>query len=199
MKKHLIRNISWIALLAVWSFLAGAYFHLGWVRDHSMSFREGFVIGGIGVWIVFIAMGIFIYRFLKKNGNSDPAKPALGVVSFFTICFLLIAWVKYGEVQKDKFIEDLEYSFVIHYENKAADQGIEIDGLEWELKSLYSSIYFDLRRHPQLEQLIDLAYLKSPAAVFDTNNIVAELCISLMETQQELGYPPPAGMMELFE
>lgn len=196
MKKHLIRNISWIALLAVWSFLAGAYFNLGWVSDHSMPFRVGFAIGGIGMWIVFIAMGIFVYRFLKNNGNEDPAKISLGVVSFFTICFLLIAWVKYDEVQKDKFIEDLESSFVTHYQNIALDKGIEIEDLEWELLSLYSSIQYDLKRHPQLEQLIPLT---STHAVFEDNRVIAELCIGVMKMNAELGYPPPAGMMDLFE
>jgi hypothetical protein len=196
MKKHLIRNISWIALIAVWSFLAGAYFHLGWVRDHSLPFRVGFIMGGIGMWIVFVAMGIFVYRFLKKSGNEDPAKFSLGVVSFFTICFLLIAWVKYDDVQKDKFVEDLEASFVIHYQNKAADQGIEIEDLEWELMSLYSSIYSDLKRHPQVEQLMPLT---STQAVFEENRIVAELCLQVMKMNVELGYPPPAGMVELFE
>jgi hypothetical protein len=195
MKNHLIRNISWIALLAVWSFLAGAYFHLGWVRDHSVSFLAGFIIGGLAVWLVFTAMGIFVYRFLKKDGNEDPAKISLGVVSFFTICFLLIAWVKYDEVQKDKFIEDLEYSFVIHYQNKASDKGIEIEDLEWELRSLYSSIQYDLKRHPQLEQLMQLT---STQAVFEDNRIIAELCIEVMKMNAELGYPPPTGMMELF-
>ncbi len=196
MKKHLIRNITWIALLAVWSFLAGAYFHLGWARDHSMPFRVGFILGGIGMWVVFVAMGIFVYRFLKKSGNEDPAKVSLGVVSFFTICFLLIAWVKYDEVQKDKFVEDLEASFVIHYQNKATDQGIEIEDLEWELMSLYSSIYSDLKRHPQLEQLMPLT---STHAVFEENRIVAELCLQVMQLNTELGYPPTAGMVELFE
>ncbi len=196
MKKHLLRNITWIALIAVWSFLAGAYFNLGWVSDHSLPFRVGFAIGGIGMWIVFVAMGIFVYRFLKNTGNDDPAKISLGVVSFFTICFLLIAWVKYDEVQKDKFVEDLEASFVIHYQNKATDQGIEIEDLEWELMSLYSSIYSDLKRHPQLEQLMPLT---STHAVFEENRIVAELCIQYMKMNTELGYPPPAGMVELFE
>lgn len=196
MKKNLFRNITWIALIAVWSFLAGAYFHLGWVRDHSVSFRVGFILGGIAIWIVFVAMGIFVYRFLKNTGNDDPAKISLGVVSFFTICFLLIAWVKYDEVQKDKFIEDLEYSFVIHYENKAFDQGIEIEDLEWELRSLYSSIHYDLKRHAQLEQLMKL---KSADAVFEDNKIIAELCIQYLKMNTELGYPPPAGMVELFE
>ncbi|HTF05845.1 MAG TPA: hypothetical protein VK826_17575 [Bacteroidia bacterium] len=196
MKKHLLRNTGWIALLAVWSFLAGAYFHLGWVRDHSMSYLEGFIIGGMGVWIVFAGMGIIVYRIAKKNGNADPAKPALGVVSFFTVCFLLIGWVKYDEVQKDKFIEDIEHSFVLHYTDKAVEKGIEIEDLHWKLKSMYSSIHFDLRRHPQLEELMQL---KTADAVFEDNKVIAELCIRLMKTHQELGYAPPAGMQELFE
>ncbi|MEJ6616091.1 MAG: hypothetical protein QNL61_04170 [Crocinitomicaceae bacterium] len=49
MKKNLVRNIGWLILLAVWSFLAGAYFHLGWVRDHSISYLMSFIVGGIGV------------------------------------------------------------------------------------------------------------------------------------------------------
>lgn len=196
MKKNLLRNIGWIALIAVWSFLAGAYFHLGWVRNHSMSYLTGFIIGGIGVWIVFSFMGIFVYRFAKTNGNRDPAKLALGVVSFFTVCFLLIAWVKYDDVQKDKFIDDIEYSFILHYKNKAQVKEIEIDDLDRELEQMYSGIHFELRRHPQLEQLMQL---KTADAVFEENTVVAELCISLMESHREIGYPPPAGMEELFK
>ncbi len=196
MKKTILRNIAWIALIAVWSFLAGAYFHLGWMREPSMSFLKGFIIGGIGVWVVFSVMGILVYRFAKKNRNQDPAKPALYVVSFFTICFLLIAWIKYDDVQKDKFIEDLEYNFIVHYKNKASVNGVEIDDLDRELERVYFGIHSDLRRHPRLD---DLMQQKTADAVFEENPLISELCTNLMEMYEEIGYPSPAEMYELFE
>lgn len=49
MAKIKLKNIFWIALLAVWSFLAGAYFHLGWIRDRSFNFQAGFILGGIAM------------------------------------------------------------------------------------------------------------------------------------------------------
>lgn len=196
MKKHLLRNVFWIALIAVWSFLAGAYFHLGWVRNRSVDFQTGFVIGGIAIWIVFFGIGFFIYRFVKKNGNEDPVKPALAVVSFFTICFLLIAWIKYDDVKKDKFIEDMEYSFVLHYTDKAMMKGIKFDDMDWELKDMYSSIQHDLRRHSQLEKMMQL---KTADAMFEDNTVITELCLDAIKLRQEIGYPPPAGMKELFE
>ena len=196
MKKNLVRNIGWLILLAVWSFLAGAYFHLGWVRDHSISYLMSFIVGGIGVWIVFTGMGILVYRFAKKYGNTDPAKPALSVVSFFTVAFLLIAWVKLDEVKKDKFVEDLEYSFVVHYKNKASVLGVEIKDLDRELEDLYYSIHFDLKRHSQLEKLM---HLKTADAVFEDNRVISKICLDHMEMEDELGYPPPVGMEEIFK
>lgn len=196
MNKKLIRNIFWIALAAVWSFLAGAYFHLGWVRKASMSYKEGFIMGGIAMWIVLGGMGILIYRFLKKHGNADPAKPALGVVSFFTVCFLLIAWVKYNKVKKDKFVEDIEYSFVQHYTEKAAEKELKIKDLYWELKSVYSFISYDLKHHPQLEKLMQL---KTEDALFEKNLIIKQMCADYLKDSKRLGYPPEAGMEKLFE
>ncbi|AEA45200.1 hypothetical protein [Fluviicola taffensis] len=196
MNKQLIRNIFWIALVAVWSFLAGAYFHLGWVRGRSMSYQEGFVIGGIGVWIVFVGMGILIYRFAKNNGSADPAKLSLGVVSFFTVCFLLIAWVKYDDVKKDKFIEEIEHDFVLHYQEKALEKQLNIKDLYWELDGMYSSIHYDLRRHPQLEKLMQL---KTEDAFFEQNTVIAKLCVDFLKTSKRLGYPPASGLEELFE
>lgn len=196
MNKRIIRNVSWIALVAVWSFLAGAYFHLGWVRKASMSYKEGFIIGGIGIWIVFAAMGILIYRFARKNGSADPAKPALGVVSFFTLCFLLIAWVKYDEVKKDKFIEDMEYPFVQHYTEKAAEKQLEIKDLSWELQEMYSWISHELKNHPQLEKLMKL---KTEDALFEDNPVIEKLCADHIKDLKRLGYPPEAGMEKLFE
>lgn len=196
MKKNIIRNIGWIALLAVWSFLGGAYFHLGWVRDHSVSYLMGFILGGIAVWLVFTGMGIFVYHFAKKHGNTDPAKPALFVVSFFTVCFLLVAWIKYDEVIIDKFVDDIEHVFVSHYQNKAAAIGLEIDDLNSELEELYFSIRFDLKRHPKVEQLIEL---KTADALFEDNKVISTLCTDLMKMHTKFGYPPPAGMELLFE
>jgi cbb3-type cytochrome oxidase subunit 3 len=194
--KKTLRNIIWIVFIAVWSFLAGAYFHLGWVRNYSISYTMGFIMGGIAMWIVFSGIGYFVYRFTKKNGNSDPAKLALGVVTFFTICFLLISGIKYNKVQKDKFVEDMEYDFILHYKNKAQEKGIVIDNLDWELKETYSSISRELRKHPQLEQLMKQT---TADAVFEENTVIAELCIDQMKVRQELGYPPTAGMQELFK
>lgn len=196
MKKHLLRNIGWIALLAVWSFLAGAYFHLGWVRDYSMNFRISFVIGGIAIWTVFIGMGILVYKFAKKQKSVDPVKPALFVVSFFTVCFLLIAWIKYDEVQIDKFVEDLESDFVLHYTHKAEVNGLEIDQIVWELQGVYTSIQHQLKRHEELEKLMKL---NSANAVFEENDIIARLCLDQIQLESELGYPPPKGFEILFE
>ena len=196
MNKKLIRNSFWIALVAVWSFLAGAYFHLGWVRKASMSYQEGFIIGGIAIWIVFIALGILIYRFAKNNGSEDPAKPALGVVSFFTVCFLLIAWVKYDEVKNDKFVKDIEDSFIDYYEEKANEKQLKIENLYDELSDLYWDISFDLKNHPQLEELMEL---KTAEAVFEENPIIEELCIESIKSSKKYGYPPPKGMEKLFE
>ena len=156
MNKLLIRNIGWIALIAVWSFLAGAYFNLGWVRNHSVDYKTGFFIGGIGMWIVFVGMGILVYRFAKNNGSQDPAKPALSVVSFFTVCFLIIASIKYNDVKKDKFVDDLEYSFVDYYTYKAAEKGLKITDLKWELQDLYLFIRYDLKSHAELEKIMQL-------------------------------------------
>lgn len=196
MKKKLIRNIAWIALLAVWSFIAGAYFHLGWVRDHTISYLLSFIVGGISVWIVFVAMGVFLYKFTKKHGNTDPSKFALIVVSFFTVCFLLIAWVKVDDVKKDKFVDDIEQDFVIHYTNKATTIGLEIKDIDWELQDLYSSIQFELKRNTQLEKLMKLT---SAEALFEDNKFISTLCIETIELETELGYPPPAGIELLFE
>jgi hypothetical protein len=196
MNKRIIRNVSWIALVAVWSFLAGAYFHLGWVRKASMSYKEGFIIGGIGIWIVFAGMGILIYRFAKRSGSADPAKPALGVVSFFTLCFLLIAWVKYDEVKNDKFVKDLEYSFVVHYTEKAAEKELKIKDLYLELENVYLFISYDLKNHPQLEKLMRL---RTEDALFEENPIIKQMCADYLKACKRLGDPPPAGMENLFE
>lgn len=196
MNKLLIRNIGWIALIAVWSFLAGAYFNLGWVRNHSVDYKTGFFIGGIGMWIVFIGMGILIYRFAKKNGSQDPAKPALYVVSFFTVCFLIIASIKYNDVKKDKFVDDLEYSFVDYYTYKAAEKGLKITDLKWELQDLYLFIRYDLKSHAELEKIMQL---KTEEAVFEENKVIAELCINALELTEKSKYPSPEGMKELFE
>lgn len=195
MKKNIIRNIGWIALLAVWSFLAGAYFHLGWVRGRSISYREGFILGGIAIWIVFTGMGIFIYRFAKKHGNTDPAKPALSIVSFFTVVFLLIAWIKYDEVKQDKFMDDLELDFILHYEDKAAAMDVEIKDLDFELQGLYFDIEYDLKRHPQLEKLMKF---KTNRALFEENKVISNLCKETLKMNKKYGYPPPAGMEKLF-
>lgn len=195
MKKKLLRNSVWILLIAVWSFLGGAYVHLGWGRSHQSGFLMGFILGGIATWIVFSVIGILIYRFTKKNGTKDPSKIALGVLSFFTICFLLIGWVRYDDVQKDKFVEDTEYSFILHYTDKAQAQGLKIDNLNWELHGVYSGIRFDLRRDPQLEELMRQ---KSADAVFEDNRLIPELCLHYLETAQESDFPPPAGLPELF-
>lgn len=196
MKPHLLRNISWIALIAVWSFLAGAYAHLGWVRDASMSYQEGFFLGGLAMWIVFTGVGILIYRMAKKEGNEDAAKPALYVLSFFTVVFLLIAWVKYDDVKKDKFVDDMEYSFVRYYEWKAQKMGIRIIDLDSELEKIYMGIEHDLLRHPELEKLMELT---TEEAVFEDNTVITELCLNIIKMYGEIGYPPPAGMEELFE
>ena len=196
MKKNLLRNLGWIVLLALWGFLAGAYFHLGWVRDHTISYLMSFIIGGVGVWFVFTGMGILVYKFAKKNGSPDPAKPALVVVSFFTVCFLLIAWVKYDEVKKDKFIEDIELDFVKHYTNKAAAIGLEVKDIDWELADLFISVQYKLKQDSQLEKLMQL---KSADALFEDNRVVSIICLDQMDMEDELGYPSPAGMELLFE
>lgn len=196
MNKKSIRNIFWIALLAVWSFLAGAYFNLGWVHDRSMNYQQGFFLGGIGMWVVFTGMGILVYRFVKKHGETDPVKPALGVVSFFTVCFLLIAWVKYDDVKKDKFVEEIESGFVLHYQEKALEKQLKIKDLNCELTGIYSSIQHDLRSHPQLEKLMQL---KTADALFEENKVIAKLCVDFMKTSKRLGYPPVPGMEKLFE
>jgi hypothetical protein len=197
MKKKLVRNILWIALIAVWSFLAGAYFNLGWVpKKHFMSFSERFFLGGVGIWIVFSAMGILIYRFLKKNGNEDPEKPALGVVSFFTICFLLIAWVKYDAVEKDKFMSELEPVFIDYYINKAHAKGIEIEDLDREVEERFLKIQFDLRRDPRLDKVMELRTID---AIFEENTLIPEICIRSIKLDRKFGYPPPKHLQELFE
>ncbi|MGV3612224.1 MAG: hypothetical protein ACO1N0_14790 [Fluviicola sp.] len=196
MNKKLVRNIFWIALVAVWSFWAGAYFHLGWVRKASVSYREGFILGGIALWIVLGAIGILIYRFLKKHESSDPAKPALVVVSFFTLCFMLIGWVKYDEVKKDEFIKEIKEGFIVHYTEKANEKQLKIKNLYEELDMLYITISFDLENHPQLEKLMQL---KTEHALFEENTVIEELCVESMKSSRKYGYPPEPGMEELFE
>ncbi|MEN9441924.1 MAG: hypothetical protein RLZ33_2001, partial [Bacteroidota bacterium] len=156
MTKIKLRNIFWIALLAVWSFLAGAYFHLGWVRDRSFSFQAGFILGGIAMWLVFVGIGIFVYRFSKKQGFTDPSKLALGIISFFTVIFLLIAGIKYSDVQKDKFVEELEPYFVEYYTDKAAEKGSKIEQLDLELHDLYFMLSYDLLKQKDLPKLMQL-------------------------------------------
>lgn len=196
MKRKIFRNILWIALIAVWSFLAGAYFNLGWNRKPSVSYLMGFITGGIAMWMVFSAMGILLYRYTKKQGMKDPAKLPLGVITFFTLCFLIIAGVKYDKVKKGKFVEDMEESFIIHYQDKALAKGIKIEDLYWELKGRYSAIHHELLRDPQLEKLMEL---KTMNAVFEENTVIAALCISSIKSEERLGYPAPKGMLELFE
>jgi hypothetical protein len=196
MYKKIIRNIALIALLALWSFLAGAYLHLGWMREASMSYLMSFIIGGLGVWIVFTGMGILVYRIAKRGGHSDAAKPALGVVGFFTVVFLLLSWIKYDDVVKEKFVDDIEESFVLHYENKAREQALVIEDLDIELENLYFSIHYDLLREPGLEKLMKLT---SAEAVFDDNRIIANLCKKTLEMEKQIGYPAPDGMEELFD
>jgi hypothetical protein len=196
MKNKIIRNIGLIALIAVWSFLAGAYLHLGWMREGSMSFLTSFIVGGISVWIVFTGMGILVYRIAKRSGSSDAAKPALGVVSFFTVIFLLLAWIKYDEVMKDKFLEDIEESFVLHFENKAKEEGIVIVNLEDELQDLYFSIQSDLRRDPELEKVMKLTTADD---VFEKNRMIANKCLETLDMKKQIGYPAPDGMEKLFD
>lgn len=196
MRNKTLRNITWITLIAVWSFLAGAYFNLGWVKDTSLPYLIGFIMGGIALWLVFFGIGILVYRVAKQNGNEDPSKLSLYVVSFFTVCFLLIAWVKYDEVRQNKFFGELESVFVVHYKDKAVTNGIHIEKLDRELRDLYSSIRRDLRKHPQLEELMQI---KTADGLFEENAIIKELCLRDIELHQELGYPYPSGMQELFE
>lgn len=196
MKKNLIRNILWIALIAVWSFVAGGNFHLGWGREPSMSFRMGFIMGGIAMWIVFFGMGILVYRFAKKNGSADPTKPSLFVLSFFTLCFLFLAWLKQDEVERDRFIQDTEQSFIIYYKSKALAMETEIDDIDRELERMYSLIKYDLRSHPKLEEL--MKQKRTGKALFEENTLIPELCDSLIEQHREFGYDLPMDIEVLF-
>ena len=196
MKKNLIRNILWIALIAVWSFVAGGNFHLGWGREPSMSFRMGFIMGGIAMWIVFFGMGILVYRFAKKNGSADPTKPSLFVLSFFTLCFLFLAWLKQDEVERDRFIQDTEQSFIIYYKSKALAMETEIDDIDRELERMYSLIKYDLRSHPKLEEL--MKQKRTGKALFEENTLIPALCDSLIEQHREFGYDLPMDIEALF-
>jgi hypothetical protein len=196
MTKIKLRNIFWIALLAVWSFLAGAYFHLGWVRDRSFSFQAGFILGGIAMWLVFVGIGIFVYRFSKKQGFTDPSKLALGIISFFTVIFLLIAGIKYSDVQKDKFVEELEPYFVEYYTDKAAEKGSKIEQLDLELHDLYFMLSYDLLKQKDLPKLMQLT---SSKAIFQDHQLISDMCVKQLKTEARLGYPPPKGLLELFE
>ncbi|MCC6700062.1 MAG: hypothetical protein IT221_00965 [Fluviicola sp.] len=194
--KRTIRNIFWIALVAVWSFLAGAYFNLGWVKDASMSYTQGFFLGGIAMWMVFIGMGIFVYRIVKKNEGADPAKSALLVVSFFTVCFLIIAWVKYDDVKRDKYMDDISEVFVLHYSDVAKEKQLVIEDLDFELELLFSYISYDLENDPKLEQLMAI---KTEKELFEENKVISNLCQNALKSYNEKDSPFPKELKLLFE
>lgn len=194
--KNKIRNIFWITLIAVWSFLAGAYFNLGWVKDASMSYTQSFFIGGIGMWMVFIGMGIFVYRIVKKNEGADPAKSALLVVSFFTVCFLIIAWVKYDDVKRDKYLDDITLDFVLHYSDKAKEKQLVIEDLDFELELLFSYISYDLKNDPKLEQLMEI---KTEKELFEDNKVISNLCRDALKNCNDKDSPFPKEFKLLFE
>lgn len=195
-RKKTIRNGFWIALLAVWSFLAGAYFHLGWVRDRSFNFQAGFILGGIAMWLVFVGIGILVYRLSKRDGFTDPSKFALGIISFLTLFFLAIAGVKYSDVQKDKFVEELEPYFVEYYTDKATEKESKIEQLNLELHDLYFMLSYDLRKQKDLPKLMQLT---SSKAIFHDHQLISDMCVKQLKNEARLGYPPPKGLLELFE
>lgn len=194
--KVTIRNIFWIALVAVWSFVAGAYFHLGWIKKTSMSYEQGFFMGGIAMWLVFFGIGIFVYRYLKKNNSSDPSKSALIVVSFFTACFMLIAWIKYDDVKKDKFIDEATALFVLHYAEKAKAQNISVKDIDFELELLFQHICYDLESDPKLEQLMQL---KSENDLFEKDRTIYNQCKEALMSYDEKDSPFAKELKLLFE
>lgn len=196
MNKKILRNIGWIALLAVWGFWAGAYFNLGWNRDHSVNYEMGFVIGGIGMLIVLLGIGLLARKYAKKSESADPSKTALIVVSVIASFFLILASIKYDDVRKDKFISDVEYHFVDYYTYKAEEMGIEVDDLYLELTSMYYSIRTDLRKHSKFEEMMES---KTQNELFENNTVITELCIDYIETSSKYDNPEPEKLRILFE
>ena len=85
------------------------------------------------MWLVFVGIGVLVYRFAKKLETSDSSKIALGIISFLTLFFLAIAGVKYSDVQKDKFIEELgDMRYFVKNLEIALPMGILINYQEYE-------------------------------------------------------------------
>ncbi len=193
--KILLRNIGWIALLAVWSFWAGGYFNLGWHRDYSMGYTESLIMGGVALISVLLAIGLIVRKVAKKNGSTDSSKIALFVVSLLTAFFMLLAWIKYDDVQKDKFMKELEPQFISFYLEKAEHKNIEIENLRKELSLMCSYISFELKSHPDLYTLMEL---KTKEALFEKNEIIPSLSLKYLEMQDKLDNEKVQDLRSLF-
>lgn len=71
---------------------------LGYGPNPRFSFRVNFITGGVAMVLVLGALGILVYKFLKKQGVKDPVKPALITCAFFTAIFALLASFRYADV-----------------------------------------------------------------------------------------------------
>jgi Trk-type K+ transport system membrane component len=178
MNKKILRNIAWIALLTVWGFWAGAYFNLGWNRDHSVNHAMGFIMGGVAMLIVLLGFGLLARKIAKKRASADPSQVGLITASIITSYFLVLALIKYNDVHKDKFIEDFEYSFIDYYSRKASDMSIEIEDIDGELFTMYYFIQSDLRKHSALDEMLEY---KTQNELFESNTIVNELCMDYLD------------------
>jgi hypothetical protein len=113
------KNILWISLVLVWSFLGGAYFQLGYNREASLDFQTNFLIGGITLCVMFLVIGFLVYIISKKFGSKNPLKPTLIVLTLFTAGIIVKDLAVYDKVQKVNFIEDHAQNFVQHFSKKA--------------------------------------------------------------------------------
>ncbi len=196
MNKKTLRNIGWIALLAVWGFWAGAYFNLGWNRENSINYSIDFLIGGIGMLVVLLGIGLLARRFAKKSESDDPTKTALIVVSVIASFFLILGSIKYDDVRKDKFISEIEHNFIDYYTHKASDMGVEIEDIHLELTMMFYNIQTDLREHSELEKMLES---KTQNELFENNAVITKLCIEYIEMCSEDDNPEPGKLRPLFE
>lgn len=98
-----LRNISWIAFLAAFSFPTG--YMVLYVDDKMFNREEfvmNFILGGIACSIVLGILTAIIYIISRKMKSNDAAKPALIVCSVLMLLLLITYAFKMPEAIKEK-------------------------------------------------------------------------------------------------
>ncbi|MEN9442129.1 MAG: hypothetical protein RLZ33_2206, partial [Bacteroidota bacterium] len=77
-----------------------------------------------------------------------------------------------------------------------AEKGSKIEQLDLELHDLYFMLSYDLLKQKDLPKLMQLT---SSKAIFQDHQLISDMCVKQLKTEARLGYPPPKGLLELFE